>query len=161
MYDTAACLGVWYYWHIKIQEIPERNHTVLHKTKNLLKVTNASFKRLYYQIFNFPRTTKRHKASSDELQVIVGRFPRVVFDIGALESKFLWVSACTWYWAIILSWWQWQPDLNQFNLALKIFKRWKDINCIWKYYLLFPLHASSLISKILFLCKCSTLNSYI
>ena len=131
------------------------------KRKICLKLPMPVLKDYIIKSLIFLGLLKRHKASSDELQVIVERFPRVVFDIGTLESKFLWVSGCTWYWAIILSWWQWQPNLNQFNLALKIFKRWKDINCIWKYYLLFLLHASSLISKILFLCKCSTLNSYI
>lgn len=55
----------------------------------LLETINASSKRWCYQIFNIPQITERHKASSDDLQVIVERFPKVILDVNALESKLL------------------------------------------------------------------------
>ena len=59
------------------------------KCASYLKSSMSILKDNVIKSLTFLRLPERHKASSDDLQVIMERFPKVILDVNALESELL------------------------------------------------------------------------
>ena len=59
------------------------------KCASYLKSSMSILKDNVIKSLTFLRLPERHKASSDDLQVIMEKFPKVILDVNALESKLL------------------------------------------------------------------------
>ena len=59
------------------------------KCTSYLKSSMSILKDNVIKSLTFLRLPERHKASSDDLQVIMEKFPKVILDVNALESKLL------------------------------------------------------------------------